>query len=118
MPEPVSGMAFADQILAAFGVKKIAALAGLIGGIVSLRFFADAATMSFCSKLVIAASGAAIANYLTEGFMSYFSVKSGMEGAIGFLLGLFGMSVTAAIIKGIGETDWASLIKNRIGKRK
>jgi len=87
-----------NEFLIGLGIKKVALVAGLIGGVVSLRFFEG---LTFSGKLATATGGAAIANFVTDPAMLYFNLPNGYEGGIGFLFGLFGMSVGAAVIKTI-----------------
>lgn len=97
-----------NEFLAALGIKKVALLAGLVGGIVSLRFFEG---LTNSGKAMTAIGGAAFANYLTTPVVSFFKVSPGdFDGGVGFALGLFGMSVAAAAVKMIRETDWSRFI--------
>jgi hypothetical protein len=101
-----------NELLAALGIKKAALLAGLIGGVVSLRFFEG---LTGWGKVVTALGGAAFANYLAGPASEYLAVSASHEGGVGFVLGLFGMSVAAAGIKAVRDVDWAGVIKGKIG---
>ncbi|MHB0965557.1 MAG: hypothetical protein ACYC36_03795 [Bellilinea sp.] len=104
-----------DSLLIALGIKKLSVvIAGFLGGIVSLRFFDG---LQLYEKCGVATTGALAANYLTPGIIAYFDMlASSYEGGIGFMIGLFGMSVTSAIFNILKTTDWAGIIKGRLGK--
>lgn len=103
-----------DAFLASLGIKKAALVAGFVGGLISLRFF-DGLTSS--QKFATAVSGAASANYLTDPTIAHFALTVGYEGGIGFAIGLFGMSVAAALVRLVKDTDWAGVLKGRFGGR-
>jgi hypothetical protein len=79
---------------------KIPAIAGLIGGIVSFRFI-DVPTWP--KRIGSAAAGALIAHYGTPLVTNYFDMHDRFEPSIGFMLGLFGMSIVTAMVQYIPE---------------
>jgi len=99
--------------VSALGIKLPAFIAGLIGGAVSLRFLPEMKT--WWHKVGTAFSGAFAATYLTPAFAEYFSMAAGGNGenGISFAIGLFGMSLAAAIIKMIPQ--FLDEIRKKIG---
>lgn len=98
-----------DALLAALGLKKVALIAGFIGGVISLRFFEG---LTAGGKLFTAFSGAASASFLTPVALAYFHLEppASYEGGIGFVLGLFSMSIAAAVFKWFKETSWQDVL--------
>lgn len=105
-------MGWIESLLTAFGIKKAALVAGIVGGWLSLRFFEN---LTPGGKWVTVIGGAAAANYLTVPVMAWFRLAPGdYEAGIGFAIGLFGMSIAAAAIKFVRE-DLVAIVKGRIG---
>jgi len=97
-----------DSFFVALGLKKVALVAGFIGGIISLRFFEG---LTAGGKVITASSGAAAANFLTPMTLAWFQLQpESYEGGIGFCLGLFSMSLAAAVIKWLRETSWQDVL--------
>lgn len=97
-----------DSLLVALGLKKVALIAGFIGGVISLRFFEG---LTPGGKAFTAFSGAAAANFLTPMTLAWFQLHpESYEGGIGFVLGLFSMSLAAAVIKWLRETSWQDIL--------
>lgn len=97
-----------NGLLAALGLKAVNVVAGAVTSFVSLRFF-DGLTVwekwtTFLGGWAIAAWGAAP---VTE----FFELKAKTEIGIALILGLFGMSLTAALVRMIKETNWTGLLK-------
>lgn len=113
--------------LAALGIKFGVLLASAIGGFLSLSFFegtpqADgtAKPPSSFQKWCVVGVGGALGTYgagpIIE--LAQISTKTDrLEVAIGLMLGLFGMSLTAAIIKTIRDLNIAEIVKNWLPKR-
>lgn len=53
--------------------------------------------------------------YLTPIVMSWYSISQDLVGGVGFIVGVFGASIIAAVFKAIGNLDLAALVKSRIG---
>lgn len=53
--------------------------------------------------------------YLTPIAMAYYQISPDLVGGVGFVVGVFGASIIAAVFKAIGNLDLAALVKNRIG---
>ena len=96
-----------DSIAAALGIKTIA---GFIGGLLSLRFFDG---LTFAGKLWTVSGGMAMAFFMTQPIMTYFEWRADKyEGGVGFIIGLFGMSIAAAGMKAITDIEFIkSLLK-------
>lgn len=100
-----------DGVLAALGLKLINLFAGAITSFVSLRFFDG---LSVREKWTTFLGGWAIAAWGASPTTQYFDLKPGVEVGIALVLGLFGMSLSAAVVKLLKETDWGGLIKTII----
>lgn len=86
---------------------KLPVIAGLFGGIVSLRFFDK---LSPWARAGTAIGGAVIAHFATPLVVGFFEVAPHNEGGVGFVLGLFGMSIVAATFDVI-----PAVVRNRLG---
>lgn len=102
-----------ETLLGSVGLKKLPFFAGFIGAVVSLKYIAGCDTG--LQKAVMAFSGAFAANYLTPLVMQWLETEKG-EAGIAFAIGLFGMSLAAALMESIKHIDLAELIKGRFGK--
>lgn len=88
-------------------------VAGAIGAMVSLPFHSEIKT--YASRFTAVCFGSASAHYLTPLVLDYFSIAITRSGGVAFLLGLFGMSATAAVFRTLGNADVWSLIQKRFG---
>jgi len=106
-------MAAIEAFFAVLGLKVQVVFAGAVGALISLRFFDGLATSERWFTFV---SGWALASYLAGPLTAFFELThSTMETGISMLVGLFGMSLVAAVIKTIRETDWAGIVKRKTG---
>lgn len=87
--------------------------AGLVGAIIALPFQRDLKTRS--SKVVFILSGAACAHYLTPLAVYQLEIDAASAGSVGFLLGAFGGSLIAAVMRAINHSDLWSLVRGRFG---
>lgn len=87
-------------LLESLGVKWAALAAGFFGAMISLRFIEGLGTWSRMGTVV---GGTVTAAYCSPLAIELLSLSSKLEGAIAFLLGLFGMSIAGAAIKAIPE---------------
>lgn len=90
---------------------KAVVIAGLIGSLLSLSFVDQ---MGKRQRLVAVASGMVMAHYLAPLIANLFHEENYQE-TIGFLVGLFGMSVVASVFRAIQNSDLWGLIKRRYG---
>ena len=102
-----------ETIFAVLGLKLKVVIAAAIGAFISLKFFDNLKTYE---KWTTFLGGWALASYLAVPLTSFLElVNVAAEQGIGLIVGLFGMSLTAAIIKVIRDTKWSEIIKGRFG---
>ena len=81
--------------------------AGVIGSAISLRWVPG---RTYSEKVVIVAIGAFTAQFLGPAVGEYFSLQSpGMQSAISFLIGLFGLNMMASVSLWLKTVDIGSL---------
>lgn len=93
----------------AAGLKWVPLAAGFIGALISLKFI-EGLTLWQRATTVIA--GGVVSAYLTPLTVTWLELTPKMEGPIGFLGGLFGMSLVGAAMKAI--PDWLAAAKSRV----
>lgn len=99
-------------IAAALGLKT-SFFVGLIGAVVSLAYLPEMKTKG--QRAMTALGGACCANWCAPLVVSWFGVQSaGGEASIAFLIGLFGMSLAAAVIKIITDGSLWQVVKSRL----
>lgn len=102
-----------EQFLATLGLKLQILVAGAVGAFISLRFFEGLNTPERWFTFM---GGWGLAAYTTSFLHEYLGLKSGAsETGIALLIGLFGMSIVAAIIKIIRDTNWIAIVKRKTG---
>lgn len=90
--------------LSSWDTTKAVILAGLFGSILSLCFIEG---LGKRQKLTSVAVGIILAHYLTP-FIAFLAHEDNYQETIGFLVGLFGMSICAALFRAIQNSDlWA-----------
>lgn len=79
------------------------AFVALLGAVVSLRYIKDVETVQ--SRFGVVSSGGLISYFSTPALVDYFSLVQGGNAAYGiaFAIGLFGLSLTAAVISEIPQ---------------
>jgi hypothetical protein len=97
--------------LSSIGVKLAALVGGFFGALVSLKFI-DGLGKKQRATTVLA--GTLVSAYVTPIVVSYLELTPKLEGGIAFLCGLFGMSLTGAIIKAM--PDLISAAKDKFSK--
>ena len=90
---------------------KAVIVAGLLGSLLSLSFIDN---MGKRQRLIAVLAGMTMAHYLAP-LVSHVFSEDKFEETIGFLVGLFGMSITAAIFKAIQTSNVWSFIMGRWG---
>jgi len=87
----------------ALAFKPGLALVALIGATVSLRYIKDVDTAG--ARISVVASGGTISYFSTPALVDWFSLAQGGNAAYGiaFAVGLFGLSLTAAVINEIPQ---------------
>lgn len=106
MPEPITS---------AMGAKAFVTpslLAGLAGASLSLHFVAN---MKWHERVTSVAGGAVMAQ-IASPLVAYALHIEQFEQAVSFFIGLFGLSLTAAVYENIKKADVWGLIMARFGK--
>lgn len=87
------------------------AIAGLLGSLLSLSFVDG---MGKRQRAVAVLAGTVMAHYLTP-LIAHMYAEDNYAETIGFLIGLFGMSITAAIFRAIQSSNIWNFIMRRWG---
>lgn len=93
-------------------MAKAVLLAGFLGGILSMSFVDG---MSKWQRAIAVCSGSVMAHYLSP-LIAFLFKEGDYVQTIGFLIGLFGMSICAAIFRAIQNSDIWGLISRRFGR--
>lgn len=88
-------------------------IAGIMGALVSLPFHDDIKSVK--ARIWFVCTGALCAYFLTDLVSLYFKIDRGLAGSVGFLMGAFGGSLLAAVIRAIKAADIWQFLKNRFG---
>ena len=108
-------MDWLDAFFTATGLKIKTVIAGAMGAFISLRFFDNLRTWERWTTFL---GGWALASWWAEGVAYFLELKlPALESGIALGLGLFGMALTAAVMKLIKETDWAGIVKTILSFR-
>ena len=99
-----------DSIFVTLGLTKGATIGGFLGALVSLKFIEG---MTWLQRIPTVFGGMCCAAYVTPLVLDLASMSAKTESAIAFLIGVFGMSVAAAVVKALPELITAA--KDRIG---
>ena len=94
-----------DDIAIYIGVKSGAIIGGTAGAVVSLIFIEGPIWKRVCMFI----GGLSASIFMTPWFVHVFNAQKS-ENAMAFVVGLFGMSLTSAIIKTIQGVDFVSLM--------
>jgi hypothetical protein len=90
---------------------KAVILAGLLGSLLSLSFVDN---MGKRQRFTAVVAGMTLAHYLAP-FISHVFSEDKFEETIGFLVGLFGMSITASIFRSIQNSNLWGFVMSRWG---
>ena len=90
------------------GFKLSNILGGAVGGLISLNFHEG---LTRAQKVTTVFGGWGMAAMLTPSIVDYLQLRPVWNSGLSFLLGLFGMSLTAAILNALKSVDWAAMIK-------
>ena len=96
-----------------FDTPKAVVLAGLCGSLLSLSFVDD---MGVRQRIAAVLSGIVMSHYVAPFIAKVFNEDNFVE-TIGFLVGLFGMSICAAVFRAIKISDLWGLVFKRFGRR-
>lgn len=87
------------------------AVAGLIGAVIAIPFHEELKTWP--GRLYFIFTGVACAYFTTPLAISLYNIDPALAGCVGFLLGAFGGSLVAAIIRSIKSADIIGMIKSK-----
>jgi len=89
--------------------------AGLVGAVIGLKF---APGISWAERMGNAAAGAGFAGYMAPAMAEWFHLEStNMAGGLAFFMGLFGMSLAAAVWQGIRDVKLGEIISGWLSRR-
>lgn len=94
-----------DDIMSTLGLTKASTFGGFLGAVVSLKFIEN---LNWWQRMTTVFGGMITAAYVTPFIMDLFRLTTKVEGAVSFLVGLFGMSIVAAAIKIIPDVVQAA----------
>lgn len=104
-----------NEVLNSVGLSKIALVGGFFGTAVSLALRL-LGSLIWWQAILALIGGTACAGFVAPLVMELGELSKRTEGAIAFLIGLFGLLIAAAIAKEIPE--WTKLLRERVrGKR-
>lgn len=89
-------------------------LSAAIGAIASIPFHKEIDTLP--KRAFAVGVSAAGANYVAPLAVDYFHITTNQSGGIAFLVGLFGLSMVQAVMRGFSNADLWGLIKSRFGR--
>ena len=85
--------------------------AGFIGALISLHFVTG---LSKWEHFTTVLCGAGVSQFLAHPLAQYFHLDM-YEQAIGFLMGLFGLSLCATLFRGLRDADVWGFIRSKLG---
>ena len=89
--------------------------AGALGSLVALRF---APGLSWLERFVNVATGGLCAGFLAPGLSDWWHITShGIQSGLAFGVGMFGLSLAAAVLQGIRELRMAEIITGWISRK-
>ena len=94
-----------DDIMVTLGLTKASTLGGFLGAVVSLKFIDN---LNWWQRVTTVLGGMISAAYVAPLIIVTFNLTPKVEGAVSFLVGLFGMSIVAAAIKIIPDVVQAA----------
>lgn len=90
--------------------------AGLVGALIGLRF---APGLVWWERMSNVLAGAMFAGYLSPAMGEMLNLTSApMQSAMSFVLGMFGMSLAAAVFQAVREIAWADIVTRRLGGKR
>jgi len=104
-----------ESISAAAAALKTSLGASAVGALISV-FFADKA-LGRVTRFAMAVAGFAISVYLTPHVMTFLEISAKYEPGVGFLTGMFGMSVMSRVASFIKHLDLNRLVDRWFGKK-
>lgn len=95
-----------------FAPKFWTVAAGAVGAFISLSFFDGLRRWERWTTFI---GGWGLAVFLAQPLTVFFELQPIMEQGISLVVGLFGMSLAAAVIKLLRNTNWSEIIRRRFG---
>lgn len=94
------------------------AVIGAIGALLALQFNKHSLA-AWRTAITFIGTGAVIAFFIAPLIMKYLNIEQGTAAAVAFLIGAFGGSVFAAVLKAIADADlwefFKSIVRSRLG---
>ena len=91
-----------DWLCLTLGINKTAALGGLIGGLLSLRWVGE---LDWKGRMFAVCFSVAVANYATEPLYIALAIKGLHQAGMAAMIALFSLSLAAAIFKALNEAQ-------------
>lgn len=88
--------------------------AGVVGAVLGLKW---APGTSMAERLINVCSGAAVAGYVGPALGEWLHLGASAQSAVGFALGLLGLSMAGALVDGIKQLKLADIISGWISRR-
>lgn len=105
-----------DDITDAVKPYIVAILAGIGGALLAAYYLLPG--KNFLEKVINFAAGSLLATFCAPGAVDYFNVQlKGIAMLMGFTIGLFGLSLMAAITSGIREVKFGEIISGWLSRR-
>ena len=95
-------------VLESLGLKYATLAAGFIGALISLKFIEG---LSLWQRMSTVLAGMVVAAYCSPLTVEVLGLSAKLEGAVAFLLGLFGMSIAGAATQAIPE--WVAAAREK-----
>jgi hypothetical protein len=89
-------------------------VAGILGALVGLRFVPG---LTWFERVTNLGAGGVIAYYAAPALAGWWGLSEHMVGFMSFILGMFGLSVAAAIFQGVRTLNVAEIISGWISRR-
>lgn len=103
-----------EKIMTALGLKLINVVAGAVSAFVALRFLDKLGTLDKWTTFI---GGWMLAAWGAPPVREYLEAPPKVEVLFVLLLGLFGMAVTAEVVKLIKGTDWRGILQAFINRK-
>jgi len=87
-----------NDLLTDLGLKEGTLLASLFGALVGLKFVPGAGILQ---RVTNAVGGALIAAYGSPFITNYFTLSQKLEASVAFMVGMFGITITSALMEEI-----------------
>lgn len=103
-----------DGFLAGLGLKLVNVVCGAVAAFAALRFFEG---LGLWDKWLTFLGGWALAAWGAPPLAEALELPIKVEIGIVLLLGLFGMSAAAELVKVVRDTDWSGILRAVLGRK-